>query len=181
MNKAVVIYESKYGSTRCYAGWLAEEVSCPAFERKKFQPEDLKKYEVIIYGGGLYAGGVSGINFLTKNRRFLSDKEVILFTCGLADPEDPGNVSHIRQALGKVLPAEMMDSMKIFHLRGGINYAGLNCVHKAMMSMLRKMLLKKDPSELTCEDRQLLDTYGKKVDFTDRASLGALIDAVKAI
>lgn len=28
MKKTVVIYESKYGSTRCYAQWIAEELTC---------------------------------------------------------------------------------------------------------------------------------------------------------
>ena len=53
MNNTVVIYESKYGSTKSYAQWIAEELSCPLFERKKFNPKDFEKYEVIIYGGGL--------------------------------------------------------------------------------------------------------------------------------
>ncbi len=181
MKKKVVIFESKYGSTRCYARWLAEELSCPVFEKRNFKPKDLKAYDVIIYGGGLYAGGVSGISLLTKNWEILSEKEVILFTCGLANPDDPNNVTHIRRGLGKVLSAEIMDSVKIFHLRGGIAYSGLSFVHKAMMFMLRRMLLKKDPSELTSEDRQLLDTYGKQVDFTDRAALEPMINVVKTL
>ena len=31
-----------------------------------FKPEDFTNYDVVIYGGGLYAGGVSGIKLLTK-------------------------------------------------------------------------------------------------------------------
>ena len=89
MDKIVVIYESKYGYTRRYAEWIAEALSCPVFERKQFRSRDFSQYEAIIYGGGLYAGGVSGIKMLAQNWHLLSGKKVILFTCGLADPNKP--------------------------------------------------------------------------------------------
>ena len=180
MDKTVIIYESKYGSTRRYAEWLSKALSCPIFENQSFSAKNFAEYENIIYGGGLYAGGVSGIRLLTKNWNLLSGKKVILFTCGLSDPSEPANVSHIREALSLALPDEMMKSMVLFHLRGGINYAKLSIVHKFMMSMLRRMLQKKDPSELTSEDKQLLETYGKEIDFTDRTTLQPIIDYISS-
>lgn len=180
MNKVVVIYESKYGSTRRYAEWIAEALSCPLFERKNFHPRDFAQYELIIYGGGLYAGGVSGIKLLTQNYKLLCGKKIVLFTCGIADPAKPDNVSHIREALRKVLSEEMLEHIQLFHLRGGIDYPRLSFVHKAMMSMLRKMLLKKDIHSLSDEDRQLLDTYGKYVDFTNRKSIRPLVEYVSS-
>ncbi len=177
MNKIVVIYESKYGYTKRYAEWIAEALSCPVFERKQFHPRNFSQYEVIIYGGGLYAGGVSGIKLLAQNQKLLTGKKVILFTCGLSDPNRPGNISNIRKSLAQVLPKEMMDHMQLFHLHGGIEYSRLNFVHKAMMSMLRKMLLKKAPHELSDEDKELLATYGKCVDFTDEESIRPLVES----
>lgn len=181
MDKTVVIYESKYGFTKQYAGWLSEALSCPIFERKDFAPQYFGQYDTVLYGGGLYAGGVSGIRLLTQNWKLLSEKNVILFTCGLADPAVPENVSHIRKALSKVLTEEMINSMKLFHLRGGISYARLGFVHKSMMAMLRRMLLKKAPSELGCEDRLLLETYGTEIDFTDRASIRPVVAYVETL
>lgn len=180
MDKVVVIYESRYGSTKRYAEWIAEALSCPVFERKKFRPQDFAQYEMILYGGGLYAGGVSGIKLITQNRKLLSGKKVVLFTCGLADPDNPNNVSHIREALTKVLSEEMLEQVRIFHLRGGIDYTRLNFVHKSMMAMMRKMLLKKDSHTLQDEERQLLDTYGKCVDFTDHKSIFPLVEYVSS-
>lgn len=178
MDKTVVIFESKYGATRQYARWIAEALSCPLFERRAFRPRDLAQYETIIYGGGLYAGSVNGIKFLTKNWDLISGKRVVLFTCGLADPSDPENVSTIRNALSKALPPEIIEQIQLFHLRGSINYSALSLVHKFMMAMLRKMLLKKDPLSLRKEDKLLLDTYGKYVDFTAQESIQPLIGFV---
>lgn len=176
MNKIIVIYESKYGSTKRYAKWIADTLSCPAIENKRFHPEDFRNYDTIIYGGGLYAGGVSGIKLLTHNFQHIRSKHVILFTCGLADPTDPFNVSHIRESLAKVLSPEMLDTFHIFHLRGGMDYSRLSLIHKSMMAMLRKMLSKKSPKDLRKEDLQLLETYGKTVDFTDQDTIRPLID-----
>ena len=54
----VVIYKSKYGSTGKYAQWIAEELGADIFPSSEIKPEDLRKYNVIIYGGSLHASGV---------------------------------------------------------------------------------------------------------------------------
>lgn len=184
MNHTVVIYESKYGSTRRYAEWIGKALSCPVFTRKQFPSRTIPHYDTIIYGGGLYAGGVSGIKFITQNWHSLSERTVILFTCGLADPENPENLSHIRDSLSKTLPEEILTHLHLFHLRGGLDYPRLSFLHKSMMSMLRKMLSKKDPSMLIEEDRQLLkllETQEKSVDFTDQNTIQTLVNYCRSL
>ena len=58
MNKITVIYESKYGFTLRYAKWISEALSCKLLEQKNVRPKDLEETDTIIYGGGLYAGGI---------------------------------------------------------------------------------------------------------------------------
>ena len=181
MKKTVVIYCSKYGATRQYARWIADGLSCDLFEQHAVRPDDLDHYETIIYGGGLYAGGVSGIKLLTRNANRLQQKNLLLFTCGIADPKDEYNVKHIRQALNKVLPSSLQNRIQLFHLRGGIDYKKLSPVHRMMMAMLRKMIAKKDSDTLREEDRQLLATYGQSVDFTDQNAIQPIIDAVRSL
>lgn len=177
MKKTVVIFESKYGSTKRYAEWIAEELDCPIFERKRFRPEDFAHYDTIIYGGGLYAGGVSGIKLLTRSQSLLKDKRVILFTCGLSNPNDSKNVSHIRESLQKALPPKQWEQFEIFHVHGAINYPKLSPIHRIMMAMMYKMISKGDPAARTVEDVGFLETYGKQVDFTDKAYISQIIEA----
>lgn len=176
MDKIVVIYESKYGYTRRYAKWIAEELSCPVYERRKFRPQDFAQYDTVIYGGGLYAGGISGIRLLARSQAALSGKKLILFTCGLADTDNPDNIVGIRASLDKALPENLAEQVQCFHLRGGIDYSRLSLVHRSMMSMLCKMLRKKDEDALSKEDRQILDTYGKQIDFTERESIRPIVE-----
>lgn len=175
MKNIIVIYESKYGYTKRYAEWIAEVLSCPLFEKKSVTTSDLKSADTIIYGGGLYAGGVSGVKLLIENWDLISNKKIALFTTGLANPKEAENVTNIRNGIRKALPPEMFEKITFFHFHGGIDYSRLGFIHKSMMAMLRKMLLKKAESELTYEDKGLLDTYGGVVDFTDKESIQPLI------
>lgn len=176
MNNIIVLFESKYGFTKRYATWIAEALSCPLFEKKEFHPQDFKQYDTIVYGGGLYAGSVSGIKLLIDNWNLIHTKNIILFTCGFSNPNDPSNVTHIKENLKKTLSSEMLEKIHFFHFQGGIDYSKLSFKHKLMMSMLRKMLLKKDIHSLREEDKKLLETYGEYIDFTDRASIYPLIN-----
>ena len=174
--KYLVIYDSQYGFTEQYARWIAEELGCPCAPRKGMKPEQLQKYDRLIYGGGLYAGGVSGFKWFAKQLPALAGKRIALFTCGVADPADPKNVAHIREGIAKVLTPEQMGKIALFHLRGGIDYGKLGFVHRSMMAMLKRSLGSKSEQDLTDEDRQILATYGKIVDFTDRASVRPIIE-----
>ena len=56
MTKIAVIYKSKYGSTKQYAEWIAQALDAPLFEASSVNPAQLAEYDVVVYGGGLYAG-----------------------------------------------------------------------------------------------------------------------------
>ena len=177
----LVSYGSKYGTTKRYAQWIAEELACDLADSREVSVEKLKSYDVIIHGGGLYAGGLCGIHTIVKHFDVISDKQIILFSCGLADPEDPENVAHIESGLEKVLTPEMREKIRQFHLRGGIDYSRLGLTHKAMMAMLRRVMLKKGYDNLRSEDQMMLDTYGGTVDFTNRESLAPLLNYVRSL
>lgn len=181
MNQTVVVYQSKYGSTQKYAQWIAEALGCELMERGGTKIQDLEKYETIVYGGGLYAGGLAGFDLIVKNFDSLADKDLIVFTCGLADPENPDNIANIAEGLKKVMTPSMQEKIKLFHFRGGMDYAKLSFLHKGMMAMVRKMTLKKAPGERSEEDERMLETYGKAVDYTDPAAIGPLVSYVKSL
>ena len=179
--KNVVVYRSKYGTTKKYAEWISEFLSCDIYESRQIDAGKLASYDNIIYGGALYAGGVIGIDILKKNYDSICEKNIIVFTCGLGDPKEKENTNNIRQSLSKVLTKEMQEGIKVFHLRGGIDYSKLNFAHRSMMSMMNRMLKKKDPEKLNDEEKQMLDTYGEKVDFTDKNSIQPIIDHIKEL
>lgn len=177
---AAVIYKSHYGFTETYAKWLAEDLGADLLQTDRVKPADLRQYQTIVYGGGLYAGGVNGISLITKNFGSISNKSLFLFTVGAADVTDQQNIDSIRHSLSRVLTPEMQEKIQIYHLRGGMDYANMNFMHRTMMGMMVKMLRKKPESELSSEDKAMLETYGQKVNFTERSTITPLVKAIKA-
>lgn len=179
--KYIVTYSSKYGSTQKYAEWIGEALSCEVVDIKNIQSAGLQNYDVIIHGGGLYAGGVSGMKQLVKLYPTICDKKVILFTCGLADPTSQKNITHIEEGVAKAIPQEMYQNIRQFHFQGGIDYSRLSTVHRMMMSMLCQTMKKKGYDNLSEEDKMMLDTYGKQIDFSDQSTIQELVDYVREV
>ena len=175
---SILVYRSHYGSTGRYAAWLAEETGMQAVDARKVTRRQLAECSCIVYGGGLYAGGVSGLPAFLKKLPPMEDRRLAVFTVGLADPAQPGNTEKIRADVERLFAragrAALLEKTALFHLRGAMDYGRLNTVHSLMMKMLRNMLERTAEEKRTPEDRQLLDTFGGCVDFTDRAALAPL-------
>lgn len=176
--KTIVLYQSKYGFTETYARWIAEDLGADLQTADQVKPADLQNYDIIVYGGGLYAGGVSGISLLTKQFEHIKDKAIYLFTVGAADVTDQENIDHIRSSLARVLTPAMQATIKLYHLRGGMKYSKMKLGHRVMMGMMIKMLRKKPDSALRAEDKMMLETYGQDVDFTDRSMIAPLLSDI---
>lgn len=177
----LVTYASKYGYTQQYAQWIADALSCDICDCKHVTQAQLQNCDILIHGGGLYAGGLSGIRTITKNWDILSSKHVILFSCGVADPEGPANAAHIEAGIARSLTPDMVEKIHQFHLRGGIGYSRLSFIHRAMMGMLRKGLLKKGYDNLRGEDKLIIDTYGQTLDFKNQETIEPLVAYVKGL
>jgi len=121
----------------------------------------------MLYGGGLYAGGIAGIKLVTRN----PCKNLVVFTVGLADPDATDYSAIINQNI----PPELLTKTKVFHFRGGIDYKQLGPVHKVMMAMMKNMIQKKSDSERNAEDKEFLKTYDSQVNFSDRQTMEPLV------
>ena len=64
MNNIAVVYQTHYGTTLKYAEWIAESLDADLLNRKKVSVSDLSQYDMIIYGGGLYAGSILGVDLV---------------------------------------------------------------------------------------------------------------------
>ncbi len=177
MKTTAVVYKSGYGSTKRYAEWVAAELDADLFDVSAVTPAKMLSYNTIIYGGGLYASGINGISFLTKNFEVFQSKNIIVFTVGLAATEDKTIFIPI---INKNFTAEMQKKIYIFHFRGGIDYKKLGLIHKTMMSMLKATVERKPEEKLTADDRLMLKTFGDQVDFSDRSSIAPLTALVRS-
>lgn len=173
--KAVVIYKSKYGSTKSYAEWIGEAMNCPVFEAKSFSKEDLSKYDTIIYGGGLYAETINGVTLITKNFDKLKDKRIAVYTTGIT-PLDCRDY-YEKMVIEKNFKPEMLKQIKVFNFMGKMIVNELSLVHQAALKTLKKIMSSKEtPTEM---EKLLIELCDADGDFTDKSQMEDLIEYVK--
>ena len=169
----IILYGSQYGTTRRYAEKLSEQTGIPAASYK--DAPGLSNMKTIVYLGGLYAGGVLGLAKTLRSFSVQDGQKLLIVTVGLADPNEPENQDNIRASLQRQLPAELLDRAKVYHLRGGIDYPKLSFGHRTMMKLLYQSLRRTPLEKQTAENRALIETYGKQVDFTDFGALKPIL------
>ena len=171
---SIIIYASHYGATKQYADELSRRTNIKVISFKKVN-QQINDYDNIIYLGALYAGGVLGMSKTLKKLNNILNKKIIIVTVGLSDPTDEVNKNNIRNKIKNQISREVFEKAKIFHLRGGIDYSKLNFAHKTMMKLLYNAVKNLPKEKLTAEDRAMIETYNKNVNFIDFSSLDEII------
>ena len=175
MSKIAVIYKSKYGSTEKYAKWIAEEVGADLYKSSQITPAQMEKYDVIVYGGGLYAVNILGLSLIKSNFQKIKNKKLVIFSVG-ASPENQKALADVKD---KNFTQEMQAAIHFFHLRGALNYEKLTPKHRFMMHMLKNMIEKRKPEDRDEDAKGILETYGQTIDFTDRETIGPIVSCIK--
>ena len=158
--KVVVVYRSKSGYTKNYATWLSEKLKCDLLEGTKVKAKDLLGYDTIIYGAGLYAIGINGINLIINNYDLLKNKRLIVYAVG-ASPVREETTQEVRKAN---IPVELSDKIQLFYLRGGFDYSRLTPFNKILMKLMKiKLKHIKNPD---ADTRGMLASYDHPLDFT---------------
>ena len=175
---SIIVYGSHYGTTKQYAEELSKRTNIKVISFKKIN-QQINGYDNIIYLGSLYAGGVLGMSKTLKKLNNISNKMIIIATVGLSDPTDEVNKNNIRNNIKNQITKEVFEKAKIFHLRGRIDYSELNFAHKTMMKLLYNAVKSLPEEKQSAEDRAVIETYNKKVNFIDFSSLDKIITEVQ--
>ncbi len=174
MKKTAVVYQSKYGSTEKYAKWIAEDLSGKLLKVQTIQVEELQEFDTVVYCGGLYAGGLLGFSFIKKNYQKFCDKKVIVVAVGATLKKEEA----LKEVIAENLTAEMRGKVKVFLLRGGLNYKKMNVVDRSLMFLLIQSLKLKKKDDINDDTKGMIATYGKVVDFTNKETIAPVIQAI---
>ena len=168
----IVIYKTKYGSTKDYAMWIAEALGCEAVDAKTVKIDDIIGYDTIIYGGGLYSEVINGVTLITKNFEKLKDKKLIVYTTGITPIDCRGYYD--TYVLEKNFKSYMLEKIKIFNFLGKMINEELSVPHRAALKMLKKIMSgKENPTEM---EKLLVDLCDLSGDFTDKEAIKELVE-----
>lgn len=181
MEKTIVIYKSKYGSTEKYAQWIGEALNCPIKKLEDCSSSDLKEYDNIIYGGGVHAGGISGFDkFRRWIRKYLwlvdkPEKNIIVFAVGI-------NIfsQETRTELRDInFKKSWLKGLTCYYLPGAYEPSKVHGADKALMNMVHKMLTGKGNSQMMPEDRVLIDAIEKGCDMVDKDEIEKIVADIR--
>lgn len=138
--KILVTYKSKTEFTKRYAEIITQEVNGMLMDFKEVTPEKMSEFDVIVYGGGLYAGMINGYKKAKEMFEKSSAKKFILFATG-GTPNEA--TKEIDEVWNHNLSAEELESIPHFYMQGGICYEKMSFPDRAIMKMMSKVLSKK--------------------------------------
>lgn len=140
--KGLVIYKGKYGATKQYAMWIAQELGLPVASADHFPVEELPKYDYFILGSSVYIGKLEIKNWLKKNFDLLQNKKILFFqVCG-----SPPEQIEKRESYNKAsLPSSILKKIQFYFLPGRMIMRNLSAWDRFMLKMGAKFT--KDPLE----------------------------------
>ncbi len=171
--KRIVVYKSKTGFTEKYAHWIADDLHCDAICLEKFSISEIAQYDALIFGGGIHAGKINGINFIKNNLPLLAEKKMIVFATGAIAPI-PEEIERFRK---DNIPRDM--DIAFFYFQSGMNYEKMHSVDKLLMGALKTVLrVKKIKSDV---EQGTLDAIQNSYDYSSRDQIEPLIKFANTI
>jgi len=138
--KVLIVFSGKYGSSQMYANRLVHAFGdgSQAVDAKQAKKTDLKEWDNIIVGGGVYMGKIprSLKSFLKKGLKTLKNKKIGLFVCCASKAED----SHITEYFEKNFPSELVEKavVKSAFPGGQVMNEKAGFVYKKMYEQMNK-------------------------------------------
>lgn len=170
MKKGIILYRSKYGATKKYAGWLQETLGYDCEEASGAALRRAAAYDVVLFCGAVYASGIKGLSLLKKSMRTLHGKKVAVLCVG-ASPYDEAAFTALRQ---RHFGGEL-EGIPVWYARGAWDTDAMTAVDRTLCNMLKKSLAKRDPATYEPWMQALMSVQDGKADWTDKAYLAPLI------
>ena len=133
--RVMILYKSKYGSTKQYAEWIHREIPSRMADVTRCNAPEFTKYDVIVFGGYVRTGRIVIAPMIVENWSAIKEKKVILFTTSGTPPGHP-NIGKIYDAS---LPQEIRVEIKYFPLHGKMWHKDLSSYDESLVAVGRMM------------------------------------------
>lgn len=175
MRKAIILFKSKYGSSREYADHLNEElnkrgVDAQMSDIKSFKGK-LDSYDVIVYIGGIKAYMIYDIKrFLKKVAKFnAEEKKIVVMGVGMLRA-DIGYAERLREK--NSIPTKA----RFYYLRGAMDINKLKGFDASIIKTLaRSVMMKENPSD---DENALINACINPQSWVKRENVEPIVDYI---
>lgn len=167
---SIVLYKSKYGNTLQYAKWIGEALNCEVRDFKYFKIKEIKNYQNIVFGSGVYMGK---LNQIRKVLKMFASKPIVIFACAghLFDQNE------IHKLKTNHFTQNQLSFHQFFYLPGGVDFTKLTGLMKKMVGFFLKMIEKKDNK--TQEEIDILEGYYHPTNYVDKKYIVELVNYIE--
>ena len=170
----IIVYHSKTGFTRRYAGWLAEETGWPLISLEKAAKAVPGPQEIFLFGSRLHAGTLEGLGKARSIFQKSGSGQLVVFATGAM----PGTAEEtIAKVWEQNLTEEERREVPHFYLQGGLNYEKMGFQDRMMMRGLSFFM--KQKKHKTAQDEELMKTIAQSYDSSSREYLAPMLEELK--
>lgn len=170
--KTIVIYSSKTGFTKRYAGWIAEETGAECLPLAEAKKKDLAGYDAIVFGGWACAGSIKDVGWFTGNMDRWKGKKQIVFCVG-ASPVTPD----VEKSLAQNFNEPKLEGANVFYCPGGLNYEKMSVSSRLMMRMFVKAIKAKKDKSAT--EEEMARVMSASYDISDKKYIEPIITCLR--
>lgn len=162
------MYESKTGNVKRYAEDIAKAIGAEIMPIKKFKMRKASQYDCLVFGGWVKGGNIQGIDDFLFDYESFKDKEVIIFSSGMAIPTVEGRAALISQNL--------LDNyhVRFYQFRGSFDFKKLKRIDAFMFRNALKMMEKKGEESVSF----ILE---RPIEFYDREKVEKVIRVINSL
>lgn len=162
----IVVYGSRYGHAKRYAEEFAKLTGVRAVPCKEVKRIE----ESAVYFGAVYAGNIKGLASAARRTDAAKAEFFAVVAVGLTDSADAATQNALQRAALAAFPAPLQKKLKMFYLRGGIDYAKLSAPHRFLMKLMYAAEKKTPPEKRSAQAAAIVETYGTCSDFYDETA-----------
>lgn len=172
----MIVYASRYGTSREYAVTIAEEKGYPLCSYNE-NPDNIKQYDEIIFVAPVYAGKIYALDKFLKENNKLGEIKLTLVVVGVYNPNRENNTSNINKLVSEMLKKSKFKLQSIYHLHGKLEVDKLSFMHKMLIKALYRKAKKSPVDQLSDNDKDIVEAYEQagKLDSIDSTQLDKVL------
>ncbi len=176
--KILVCYKSVTGFTKQYAEMIANEINGTLMDLKNVTAETISQYDIVVFGGRFFAGGVDGLKKAKELAAKGNVKNFVVFATG-ATPNTAEKT--IQEAWKNNFTTDELRRIPHFYMQGGLCYEKMPLPEKLMMKAFAAVMKRKikNQNEQTEEDKEFVRAISNSYDISSKVYIEPLVSFLK--
>lgn len=143
----LIVYKSKYGSTKCYAEWISERLNYPVISVEEYSQQNsgmLENLENIVFGSPIYGGKLLLSKWMKNNWEAFAGKKKYLFILGSISSDKQDKIASI---IHNNFSENYLKELKYFYFLGRARINELNIIDKIILKVASILFAKDEASK----------------------------------